>query len=34
LIEALQPPKNFGDMSEAEVAEIYREAYGNEEGAR
>lgn len=29
LAEAMKPPKMYGDMTEAEVDEIYREAYPN-----
>lgn len=30
LMEAKRPTKMYGSMTEAEVAEIYDEAYGNE----
>lgn len=32
MAEAMKPPKNYGSMSEAEVKEIYEQAYGKYNG--
>jgi hypothetical protein len=32
LVEAVKPPKMYGRMTEDEVEEIYREAYGGGNG--